>query len=172
MRNIARYRRHGLWRDRQAVAAIEMALMAPFFAMLLFAIANFSFAFYSKLQLTAAVSNGAQYAFTSGQNLTAATIPAYLANIGTVVQNSSGITVNSPTVLFNNAGDGSNFNSCYCISNSGSWTVATCGAPCSTEGPTAGKFVSIAASYPYQPLIPNSFLKTGPLNASLIARIQ
>ena len=159
-------------RGREAASALELAILAPVFIMLLIGIVDFSFAFYSRLQLAAAIATGLEYAYTDGQNLTSSTVAAYLGDVGGVVRNSSSLTLNTATVLFNNASDNSNFGSCYCISNAGTWTKTNCGTSCSTNGPTAGKFVTITATYVYQPIFASPFLGAGTLSDSALARIQ
>ena len=154
-------------------AAIELALMAPIFAVLLIAIVDFAFAFYSKQQLATAVSTAMQFAYNNGQNVSAAQVPTFLANVATVAKTATSLSLATPTVKFNNASDGSNANSCYCIDGpSGTWTTATCGTSCSTNGPTAGKYVSIVASYSYTPIIRSDFLAAGTVSDSILVRVQ
>ena len=160
-------------RSIAGAAATELALMAPIFAVLLIAIVDFAFAFYSKQQLATAVSTSMQFAYDNGQNLTSTQVPTFLANVATGARTATTLNLGAPTVKFNNATDGSNAGSCYCIDGTtGTWTATTCGASCSSNGPTAGKFVSIKATYSYTPIIRSDFLASGTISDSVLVRVQ
>ena len=160
-------------RRSDGAAALEFAILAPVFAVTLIAIVDFAFAFYSKLQLASAVAAGAQYAYVNGQSLTSSTASAFITNVQTVVGGASALTISSPTVYYNNVASGANANNCYCISNTGTWTTGTCGAACSVNGPTAGKYVSISANYTYTPIFPTDrYISSGTITEAALIRVQ
>lgn len=160
-------------RGTSGSAALEFAIIAPVFAVTLIAIVDFAFAFYSKLELSSAVSAGAQYAYLNGQALTSSTAAAFITNVQTVVKGASALTLPAPTVLYNNVASGANAGNCYCISTSGTWTTGTCGTACSTNGPTAGKYVSISANYSYAPIFPtDKYISSGTITESALIRVQ
>jgi Flp pilus assembly protein TadG len=164
-----------LGRDNTGAAALEFAILAPVFAVIMIGIVDFSFAFYSKLQLASAVSTGAQYAYINGQSLTSSTVATFLTNVQNVVKSASALSLPTPTVMYNNSTTNANANNCYCISVSPqTWTATTCGNACSgTNSQTAGKFVSITGTYTYTPIFAtDQFLKTGAMTESAIVRVQ
>src|SRR6185312_562182 len=84
------------------------------------------------------------------------------------------LTLNGASVLFNNAADGTNANQCYCLTPAApvTWTAEACGSPCSATGPTAGKYVTISASYSFRPIIWTSYLQPGLLTDAVLIRVQ
>src|ERR1700733_3277594 len=117
-----------LGQDNTGAAALEFANLAPVFAVIMIGIVDFSFAFYSKLQLASAVSTGAQYAYINGQSLTSSTVATFLTNVQNVVKSASALSLPTPTVMYNNSTTNANASNCYCISVSPqTWTATTCG---------------------------------------------
>ncbi len=124
-------------------AAVEFALLASLFLIIVAGTADFGYWIYGASELTAAVSAGSQYAENNGAMV--ATNPGGLATaISTVVNNANGTGWATSTVNVNN---GSSTN-CYCPTGTpGNWTwgsAVTCGSACA--GGVAGQFVTITAS--------------------------
>jgi Flp pilus assembly protein TadG len=156
-------RNAGIRRGKAGVAALELALVAPVFTTLLVGVADFSMAYHQQLQLAAAVSAGALYAFAQGQTESGTTLTTDVKNFVTAV---SAVSLTSVTVKYNN---GLVATSCYCVHASPpTYSAAmTCGATCTDgSGSTAGKFVSISAKITYtakfppdQAFFPNPFTR-------------
>lgn len=125
-------------------AAVEFALLASLFMIIVAGTAEFGYWIYAASELTAAVSAGSQYAANNGAMV--ATDPSGLATaISSVVNNANGAGWATSTVNVNN---GSSTN-CYCPTGTpGNWTwgsAVACGSACAGGG-VAGQFVTITAS--------------------------
>jgi len=144
------------------------------FGAVLIGIIDVAFGFYVKIQLTEAVSAGAQYAYDEGNGVSQSQISGFLTNIGSAMRGATPLTLNGASVLFNNAADGTNANQCYCLTPAApvTWTAEACGSPCSATGPTAGKYVTISASYSFRPIIWTSYLQPGLLTDAVLIRVQ
>src|SRR6185312_4720546 len=174
MRLFRRPRARPFWRDVDGAAALELAILAPVFGAVLIGIIDVAFGFYVKIQLTEAVSAGAQYAYDEGNGVSQSQISGFLTNIGSAMRGATPLTLNGASVLFNNAADGTNANQCYCLTPAApvTWTAEACGSPCSATGPTAGKYVTISASYSFRPIIWTSYLQPGLLTDAVLIRVQ
>ncbi|HMA48335.1 MAG TPA: TadE/TadG family type IV pilus assembly protein [Magnetospirillaceae bacterium] len=148
----------GLPGNRDGVAFVEFALLAPVFALLTVAAIDFGLAFAAKLNLAAAVAEGAQYAFLNGGNVQA-------ARVQTVVQSAIALSPVSATVTYDGA--------CYCVTGSPpARSAQTCGVPCPNGAPP-GKYLDISASYTYQPIFPSYALVSNPhLTETVTVRVQ
>jgi Flp pilus assembly protein TadG len=125
-------------------AAVEFALLASLFMIIVAGTADFGYWIYAASELTAAVSAGSQYAANNGAMV--AKDPSGLATaISTVVNSANGAGWAISTVNVNN---GSSTN-CYCPTGTpGNWTwgsAVACGSACAGGG-VAGQFVTITAS--------------------------
>lgn len=153
-------------------AAVEFALVAPFYMLLFVGVTELSMAMYNRFALNASVSAAANYAIlnasqvgstngaTLAQNLAlivASEHASNWANATITVNNGPTATLSSGTVT--TSGTASNANSCYCPTLSGStvtWgNATTCGSAC-TGGGIGGKFVSIVATSTYTSLFGSS----------------
>lgn len=124
-------------------AAVEFALLASLFMIIVAGTADFGYWIYAASELTAAVSAGSQYA--ANNSAMVATNPSGLATaISTVVNNANGTGWATSTVNVNNGST-----NCYCPTGTpGNWTwgaAVTCGSACAGGG-VAGQFVTITAS--------------------------
>ena len=152
-------------------AAVEVALLASLFMIIVAGSADFGYWIYAASELTAAVSAGSQYAANNGAMV--ATNPSRLATaISTVVNNANGIGWATSTVNVNN---GSSTN-CYCPTGTpGNWTwgsAVTCGSACASGG-VAGQFVTITAGHTASPLFPTYQLTyDGAISRSAIVETQ
>lgn len=181
-----------LYKTRRAVAALEVALLAPALVAVLAFTVDFSLYLYAGLQLSNAVSSGAAYAITNGQLVLpnsagcASATPACLtvsnlrSYMTTLIQNAVSPSVTSPTIFYNTSSSSTTdsdaiFNSCFCPDSTqaaASQTAVTCGATC-TDGTQPGSFVVIQASSTYFPLFLNySWLPATTLTTSAWVRVQ
>ena len=163
-------RNAGIRRGKAGVAALELALVAPVFTTLLVGVADFSLAYHQQLQLSAAVSAGALYAFTQGQSVSGSTLTTDVKNFVNAV---SAVSLTSVTVKYNNGLVAAN---CYCVHGATptySGALA-CGAACvDGSGSTAGKFVSISAVITYTAKFPpDQAFFPNPFTRSVTVRLQ
>ncbi len=134
---------HRLWRQRQASAALEMALIAPALVLLLIGLADYGTAIYKRMQVQHAAQAGADFAMRNGFD--GAAITAAVTNATTF----AGLTA-SPTPV----------EGCGCASVQ-AVTAALCGSTCA-GGEVAGTYITVSAQgthatiLPY-PGIPSSF---------------
>jgi Flp pilus assembly protein TadG len=153
-------------RDTKGVIAIEFAVFAVVFIILMGAIVDFGGLAFTRFRMENAVSAASNYALVNGESINATGAATLAAAIGSIIASAdSGI---SGKVVVNNgpeatisggnatvAGSASPAASCYCPSNNGSsinWGGAvTCDEPCPSGG-LAGKFVTIDVKRTYTPL--------------------
>ena len=138
--------------ENAGAAAVEFALLLPFFVLILVGTFDLWYLIYTASRLTAAVSAGALYAADNAAMVS--TSPATLQGIiQDVVANANGANWAISAVDVNN----SDTAHCYCPTGSpGSWTwgaAMACGNACSSGG-VAGQFVTITASHTFSPLFP------------------
>lgn len=168
--------------EKDGVAAVEFAIYALVFLMMVAAVVDIGLLLFTQSELDAAVSAGAQYAANSA--ILVARDPTDLnTNISDIVQNANGTSwANSPTVNVNNGNDETG---CYCPTGTpGNWTWGTaiaqtnCGQPCSSVGGAgsagvAGQFVTITASRTVSPLFPTfGFVQSGTISANALVETQ
>ncbi|WP_162246023.1 MULTISPECIES: TadE/TadG family type IV pilus assembly protein [unclassified Aureimonas] len=129
------------------MAAVELALIMPVFALGSILMLDFGYAFHIRLKLTNAVTAASQYAFQYGRNLSADQVADFNAKVASMVGTIAGLpSAPTVTVTFNGAADGSRAGNYYCPSGSPPvWTstgtaVAGCGG-----GVFSGRFISIEA---------------------------
>lgn len=154
---------------KAGVAALELALVAPIFVVLLLGISDLSMAFHQQLQMSSAVAAGAQYAFARGQvGDTGSTLTTEVNSFVNAISPFS-LTVTS---IYNNHNNSAT--NCYCVSGTAPTYSSTmsCGATC-TDGSTAGKFVSISGQFTYAPMFsPDSALFPKPFTQTVTVRLQ
>jgi Flp pilus assembly protein TadG len=177
--------------DRSGVAAVEFALISPTIILVLVGLIDLGGMIYTRFQLDASLSAGANYAMVNGASVnstSASSLASTLAGLVSSGQSSnwadSSITVNAgPTAsssggTVTTGGTASNADSCYCptgaAASSVSWgTAQTCGATC-TGGGYAGKFVLLSASKSYTPIFSGYGLvsQAGTMTASSLVQVQ
>jgi Flp pilus assembly protein TadG len=177
------------WRDRRAIAAVEFALLAPMFCLMLAAAADFGGVLYTKFCLESAVSAASNYALLNASSVSstggaglASKLAAIIAGAhvtgwanGTiVVDNGPTATANSGTIVA--SGTASNADLCYCPTGSGaniSWgSSQACSTTCASGG-LAGKFVQIVATRTYTPMFSAfGIVKNGAITASAVAETK
>ena len=143
----------------RGTAALEFALVCPVLLLMLGGLSDYALLIWTKNRLADGVAQAAQYAFITGISVTS-------AGISSVVQNAASLpsaVVNTPSPI----------TACYCVTSAGSPAqVQTCGQPCPDQS-TPGTYVSISATYQYQPLMPLLSLMTSPqISESAFVRLQ
>jgi Flp pilus assembly protein TadG len=127
-------------RENRCVAALEFALLAPVFVMVFAGVVDLGNALYTWSKVEAALAVGANYALTHTGQVNSTNGAALASSIATVVSGT-------------NAGTAANADSCYCPTGTpGSWTwgtAVTCANACPNSTTTAGRFVTITASYSF-----------------------
>jgi Flp pilus assembly protein TadG len=171
------------------VAAVEFAFLVPVLLVLFSGIIDISQMLYAYYRLDQAVAAGAQYAVLNAANVTSTTGASLATSIATVVENANGTAWTNDTVVVNDgptvtvtngtaasSGTASNADEYYCVTGSPlNWTWGTAYTTqtnCS-GGDTAGKYVTVTASYNYVPLIGIYRIFTNStLNQSAAVRVQ
>jgi Flp pilus assembly protein TadG len=121
-------------RPRRGTAAIEFALAAPMFLILLLGVVEIGFGTYQAMQVQDAAEAGALYASEYGWNPTG--ISAAVVNATGAV----GVTATPTAVEF-----------CGCPTSTGITTVL-CTATC-TGGVAPGTYVKVSAALPHQTIL-------------------
>lgn len=127
-----------LWTSANGSAAVEFALVCPLLLTMCGGLADFGLLLWARHELASGVSQAAGYAFNTGPNVSGSAV----ANVVNAVSSlsSATVTVTGPA--------------CYCISGTpASLSSQTCGNSCA-DGATPGVYVTLAASYTYQPMLP------------------
>lgn len=171
------------------MAAVEFAFLVPVLLGMFCGIVDISQMLYAYYQLDQAVAAGAQYAVLNAANVTSTSGASLASSIATVVENANGSAWANDTIVVNDgptvtvtggsassSGTASNADSYYCLTGSqpswtwgtGSTTQVTC-----SNGDTAGKYVTVSASYAYVPIValPGVFSNTT-LTESTAVRVQ
>ena len=158
--------------DDAGVAAIEFAIYAMVFLMIVAATVDIGLLMFTGAQLDAAVSAGAEYAVNNATLVTSN--PSGLnTNIANIVNNAIGTSWATSTVNVNNSNDSTH---CYCPTGTpGNWTwgsTVTCGSACAGGG-IGGQFVTITASRAVSPLFPTfGFVANGTLTRNALVETQ
>ena len=177
-----------LLRARNAVAAVEFAIMAPLLVILFVGIIDCAQAFLVEMKLASAVAAGAQYVVNNSTSVSSANGVTLAATTAGIVGNINGTGWASGTVVINNGptstfaggnatagGTASNADSCYCLSGTSpstwSWgSAAACGSACTTS--IAGKFVTITASRTLTPFFSHFFILPAAINQHIVVEVQ
>jgi Flp pilus assembly protein TadG len=138
-----------LHHDRRAVAALELALLAPVLITLLIGIVDFGAALLTKARMARTLAGSAEYATLAGQNgVASATIATNARTLASAL--TSGF-VGTPTVtaiVNNGAAAGSK-----CCPGA-AWVCSAAGGFTCADGSTPGTYLTITARYPFLPLMP------------------
>lgn len=157
--------------DDSGTSAVEFALIAPLFCLILVGVIEIGGILYAKFTLDGSVSAAANYAMLNASNVSSTSGPslatrlaeivasghaANWANANIVVNNGPAVTLSGGAIT--SGGIAANADYCYCpIRNSSGLTWGSamiCGNACSGGG-IAGKFVSISATRAYSPVFSN-----------------
>lgn len=175
------------WRDRSGNAAVEFALIAPFFALILTATFDIGAIIREKFTLDAQISAAASFGQMTGRSVADDGADAYARRVVAILSDDS--TTQEATVIFNNAlsaslkgGTVSTTNSsgevaqCYCPSRTDdtiTWgTARTCLTPCG-DGSKAGRFIELGASTPYISLFGGyGMTRDGTISTTAVVRME
>lgn len=180
-------RRAALWRARNAVAAVEFAMMAPVLAILFIGIIDCAQAFLVEMKLASAIAAGAQYVVNNTSSVSSTSGATLAASAAGIVGNINGsgwasgavVVNNGPTSTFSGgtataSGTASNADSCYCLTGSpGSWSwgnPVACGSACATS--IAGKFVTITATRTLTPFFSHYFILPSSITQRIAVEVQ
>lgn len=147
-----------LWRDRRGSVAVEFAIMAQVFAVILVGTSEIGIVYMKRQQLNNTLATATNYAMVnsaavsaSGGAALATTLATILANDGVAAPPIVSIVVNNgpQRSVTNNVatagGTASNADQCYCPTKTTvvTWGASvTCGSTC-PSGLLAGKFVEL-----------------------------
>jgi Flp pilus assembly protein TadG len=166
----AALRRRLTARQNDGVAALEFGLVAPMFVIIFAGTVNVGDAVFTEIRLDGAVAAGTNYALVNQSEVGSADGQVLANFIATLVSKSAGGTAANVTVVVNNgptatitsgtsvsSGTAGNADQYYCPTGSPpNWTWGSAvaqGTSCSGGG-TAGKFVTVTASYSFTPFFP------------------
>lgn len=129
--------------DRRAVAALELALVAPVLLAMFASLTDFTLALSDRMRIAGAVAAGTVYAFNQGQLLAGSPQSVSAADVQSEVQGSTNlagvaVSVTGPTL--------------YCVTNA-ALSTGHAGTKCA-NGSLPGTYVVITASYHYTPMLP------------------
>jgi Flp pilus assembly protein TadG len=168
--NSSRQSLGGCLRNREGVAALELALIAPALLTIAGGLADFGLAFGDRTQLAHAVANGAAYAFAA-QELTGSIGSVSASSVQAAVQASTALS--NVVVVVTGPEPGCIQTNSTASPPTSTLIVATSsyGTPCPNGNPV-GTYMVITAQYTYQPLMPfYSALASQTLTASAILRL-
>jgi Flp pilus assembly protein TadG len=174
-RRIPLARRLLIGRLDAGIAAVEFGLLAPLFLIVLAGAIDIGAALYTQIRLEAAIAAGANYALVHASAVNLTDAASLASNITTIVTTSNAGPAAGGTVVVNNG----HADMCYCptgpTGSPPSWTwgtAATCGTTC-TGGGTAGKFITITATYSYAPYFSSyGFLPNGTISTAAMIQTQ
>jgi Flp pilus assembly protein TadG len=168
-------------------AAVEFALFASLFVLLVAGTVDFGYLIYTTSELTAVVSAGSQYAVNNAILVNSTGGASLATSISQIVANANGTNWADSTVVVNNGptmtltggssssgGTAANADHSYCPTGSpGNWTWGSEDpATCTSQG-VAGRFVTITASHTVSPLFPTFGLAfNGAISRSAMVRTQ
>ena len=148
---------------RSGVAALEMALVAPFLITLMIGGLDFGAAVLCKAQITETLSGAAAYATLAGQNqITQATIVSNAKSLAGALTSPFLGAASVTAVINNNAASGS-----VCCPGS-TWTCSTTQGFTCPDGSSAGTYITLSASYTFKPLFPTDTRLVGKTLAGTI----
>jgi len=164
------------WHCRRGVAAVEFAIIAPLYILLMAGMVNLGTAIYVKMTVDSAITSASTYALSKGDSITAAGAATIADQIASMLATELGFAEATISVAVNKgatlsisggvkktSGNATDADLCYCPSRSGGqieWgSPATCASPC-PDGGFAGKFVAVTASRPFSPIFPVNYLVT------------
>ncbi|HZB94021.1 MAG TPA: TadE/TadG family type IV pilus assembly protein [Stellaceae bacterium] len=171
------------------VAAIEFALFAMVFLILLAGTIDLGNALYTEFELDSAVSAGAQVAAISGASVNSTSASTLATSIATTVANANGSGWANVTVVVNNGpsasisggstssgGTATNADNYYCLTGTPanwSWGGSLAQGTACSGGGTAGQFVTITAQRTVTSFFPHfGFVPKGALIQSAAVETQ
>lgn len=175
--------------DRRGVSAVEFAMLAPVFGLVLAGTLDLGSSAFVQFGLNASVSAGAQYAIANATTVSSSTATSLADTISRLAAGAQGTTNVTGVAAINNGvtsttlaastsrtGSAATSDSCYCPTGSAPSIVwgspATCGAACAGGG-SAGKFVLVSASRPFRSVFGSyGFSPSGTLTTHALVQVQ
>ena len=175
------------WCEDAGSPAVEFALIAPVFLLIVAATFDVGSIIHSKFRLDARVSSAASYSQNHGSLIVDSTAANFASTLATLVSNGTNIV--DATVVLNNAmsaafTDGTMTTSdssgimaqCYCparVNDLIMWgTQKTCQANCK-DGTVAGRFIEIRSDTPHVTMFAGLGLtENGIISANALVRIE
>lgn len=171
------------------IAAVEFAFLVPVFLILIMGVVDLGQMLYAYYELDQSVAAGAEYAALNAANVTSTNGAALANSIATAITNASGTNWANGTVVVNNgptvtitggtavsSGTATNADEFYCLTGSSpnwNWGTGYTSQSSCTSGGTAGKYVTVTATYAYVPLLQiYSFIQSGTLTQSAAVQTQ
>lgn len=161
-----------LRRDEGGVATVEFALWTTLFFFVAIVAIDFGAFFIERGRMNEAVGAAAVASFSSADNVNFANLPTYVRGI--TGESSTAVTTSCNGV--DNAC--TNFaRTCACLKSDGSYVTAACGNICTGEGvtggSTAGYYLTIKATRPYQAMmVPDSAIDNALISQAATVRLQ
>ena len=154
-------------RDWSGLAALEMALLAPFLLTLAIASVDFGAALLAQARIARALESAAEYATMAGQNgVSTATISTNAQTIAKAVSNGF---LSSPTATAVVSGTTTNM----CCLNVTPWSCSNAPTTSCSDGSTPGVYIAITAQYTFTPLFSgDAFLTSRTIGGSIVAPLQ
>lgn len=175
--------------DDRGVSAVEFALLAPVFSLVMAGTLDLGSSAYAQFGLNAAVSAGAQYAIANASSVSSSTATSLADTVSRLAAGAQGTTTVTGVAAVNNGvtsttlasstsrtGSASTADSCYCPTGAApsvTWgSPATCGSACAGGG-SAGKFVLVTASRPFTSVLGSyGFSPSGTLTTQALVQVQ
>lgn len=175
--------------DESGASAIEFAMLAPVFCLILVGAIDFGSALFAKFNLDGAVSAAANLAVLNAGSVNSSGGPTLAVNLANVVAsghaanwaNASIVVNNGPSATLSNGaitsgGTAANADNSYCPTRSGntiSWGGSmTAGTACASGG-IAGRFVVITATRAYSPIFSSySIVSSKTITAMTVVETQ
>jgi Flp pilus assembly protein TadG len=171
------------------IAAVEFAFLVPVFLVLLMGIIDVGQMLFAYYELDQAVAAGAQYAALNASNVTSANGAALATSIATTIANANGANWSNGTVVVNDgptvtitggnavsSGTATNADDFYCLTGSSpnwNWGTGYTTQSACANGGSAGKFVTVTATYAYVPLLQiYTLIQSGTLSQSAAVQTQ
>lgn len=174
-------------RDRRGVSAVEFAMLAPVFGVLLAGGVDVGGLLSTRFSLDGAVTAGSSYALINATSVSSSGASSVASAIGAIVAATStsttgkvivnnGVTANVSAGAVSTSGTAANADACYCPTISGttvSWgNSVTCGGTCASGG-FAGHFVFITTQQTYTPVLTDyGFGKNGTIQVQSLVQVQ
>jgi len=159
--------------DESGTAAVEFSLWSVLFFLVAMAGLDFGAYYLERGAVDEGVSAAAVSSFSQRSNVNFTDIPAYVRTLS----DNQALTVS--TSCNGVAGSCTNVStrSCACLNAAGAYVATACGSTCAGTGmpvgSTAGYYLTIDASKPYQPmLLPDGLLTPSQIRLNATVRLQ
>ena len=158
--------------DQRGVAAVEFALWTTSFFFVVMIAIDFGAYYMQRTKLNTAVGAAAVAAFNDADNVNFTDMPGYVRSLSGDQAATVGLSCNGAAASCTNLN-----RTCSCLKNDGTYVSAACGSSCTgsgmTAGSTAGYYLTINASRPFEAMIiPQSVLDGATVAQRATVRLQ